>query len=322
MDGSKLGQDDWPLRRAMRGESVRNEVLTILDAVGARRSYNISAGPMRDRSGGVDLVIETVSDITERVLAQERERSQLARASEVLSSSLDYEETVQTVADLAVPHFADWCVVQLADEEGQPRRIAVAHRDADKLAWVLEASKDYPEHPDSPGSVASILRDGHTVYVPEITTEQVEAAARDERHLDLLRSLSLHSALSVPLVASGRNIGVLTLVHGESGRRFEPEASPSPRISRRARHPRTRRPACSAKASGSSGSSTRRATPSSPSASTGRSPTPTRAKSSSSAAIRQRSSGRPSTGTSTRRIRRRSATRFGGSTRARPTPAP
>ena len=222
MDGSKLGQDDWPLRRAMRGESVRNEVLTILDAVGARRSYNISAGPMRDRSGGVDLVIETVSDITERVLAQERERF-LARASEVLSSSLDYEETVQTVADLAVPHFADWCVVQLADEEGQPRRIAVAHRDADKLAWVLEASKDYPEDPDSPSSVASILREGHTVYVPEITTEQVEAAARDERHLDLLRSLSLHSALSVPLVASGRNIGVLTLVHGESGRRFEPE---------------------------------------------------------------------------------------------------
>jgi PAS domain S-box-containing protein len=220
-DGTRLGPEDWPLRRAMRGESIRNEVLTIVDGQGVRRSYNMSAGPMRDRAGGVDLVIETLSDITERVAGQERERF-LARASEVLGSSLDYEQTVQTVADLAVPQFADWCVVELADEEGQPRRIAVAHRDADKLAWVLEASKDYPEDPDAPNSVAAILKDGHTAYIPDITPEQVDAAARDDRHRELLRSLSLRSVLSVPLVASGRIIGVLSLVSGESGRRFEP----------------------------------------------------------------------------------------------------
>ena len=72
---------------------------------------------MRDRSGGLDLVIETVTDFTERVAAQRREHF-LARAGEVLASSLDYEQTVQTVADLMVPAFADWCTVQLADEEG------------------------------------------------------------------------------------------------------------------------------------------------------------------------------------------------------------
>jgi PAS domain S-box-containing protein len=221
-DGSQLGAEDWPLRRAMRGESTRNEILTIVDADGGRRSYNISAGPMRDRGGVVDLVIETVSDITERVVAQERERF-LSRASEVLASSLDYEQTVQTIADLAVPTFADWCVVQLADEEGQPRRIAAAHRDADKLAWVLEASKDYPEDPESSNSVASILRDGHTAYIPDITAEQVDGAAIDDRHRELLRSISPRSALSVPLVASGQIIGVLSLVNGESGKRFEPD---------------------------------------------------------------------------------------------------
>ena len=221
VDGSRLGADDWPLRRAMRGESTRNEVLTIVDASGERRAYNISAGPMRDRSGGVDLLLETVTDITERMAAEDRERF-LSRASEVLGSSLDYEQTVQAVADLAVPQFADWCVVQLADEEGgQPKRIAVAHRDREKLAAALEASREYPEDPESPNSAAAILRDGHAVYVPDITAEQLEAAARDDRHRELLHSIAPRSVISVPLVASGRIIGVLSMVSGESGRRFE-----------------------------------------------------------------------------------------------------
>jgi PAS domain S-box-containing protein len=220
LDGTRLGPDDWPLRRAMRGESVRNEVLTIEGPAG-RRSYNISAGPMRDRRGGVDLVIETVTDITERVVAEERERF-LARASDVLASSLDYEQTVQTVADLAVPQFADWCVVQLADEEGVPRRIAVAHRDPAKVAFAEHVSAQYPPDPDAATGVAAILRTGVSEYVADIPPEVLDAAARDDRHREMLRELSLRSYISVPLTAGGRILGVLTLVNGDAAPRFEP----------------------------------------------------------------------------------------------------
>ncbi len=221
-DGSRVAEDDWPLRRAVRGESVHNDVLTIETDTGAQRSYSISASPMRDHTGGIDLVIETVTDITERVIAQEREQF-LARASDVLASSLDAEQTVQSVADLAVPQFADWCVVQLADQEGVPRRIAVAHRDPTRVALAIQVSSEYPTDPDAPIGAASILRDGHTEYVPDITPEQVDAAARDDRHREMLRALSLRSALAVPLTAGGRILGVLTLIHGDSGRRFEPD---------------------------------------------------------------------------------------------------
>ena len=185
-DGTELGQEDWPLRRAMRGESVRNDILMIENAEGHRRSYSISAGPMHDRSGGVDLVIETVTDITERIAAQLREQF-LARAGEVLASSLDYEQTVQTVADLMVPTFADWCTVQVA-EEGVSRRIAVAHRDPELIALAVEASSDYPPDPDAPTGAAAVLRDGRTEYLPDITPEQVDAAAVDDRHRELLRA--------------------------------------------------------------------------------------------------------------------------------------
>src|SRR5262249_41894800 len=54
-DGSQLGADDWPLRRALRGEAVQNDVLTIETESGGSRTYSISASPMRDRSGGIDL---------------------------------------------------------------------------------------------------------------------------------------------------------------------------------------------------------------------------------------------------------------------------
>src|SRR6478672_5653985 len=220
-DGSELGQEDWPLRRAMRGESVRNDILTIENAKGHRRSYSISASPMRDRSGGVDLVIETVTDITERIAAQRREQF-LARAGELLASSLDYEQTVQTVADLMVPTFADWCTVQVA-EEGVSRRIAVAHRDPELIALAVEASSDYPPDPDAPTGAAAVLRDGRVEYLPYITPEQADAAAVDDRHRDLLRAIQLRSVIMVPLIAAGRVTGVLTLVDGESGRRFAPE---------------------------------------------------------------------------------------------------
>src|SRR4051794_9476537 len=40
----------------------------------------------------------------------------IADAGEVLSSSLDYEQTLRRVAMLAVPDFADWCAVFILSE--------------------------------------------------------------------------------------------------------------------------------------------------------------------------------------------------------------
>ena len=43
----------------------------------------------------------------------------IADAGEVLSSSLDYELTLQRVARLAVPDLADWCAVYILGEGDQ-----------------------------------------------------------------------------------------------------------------------------------------------------------------------------------------------------------
>src|SRR4029077_18280016 len=57
----------------------------------------------------------------------------LADVGEALASSLDYETTLKTVANLAVPDVADWCTVYILDHAGALQRLAVAHVDPDKL---------------------------------------------------------------------------------------------------------------------------------------------------------------------------------------------
>ncbi|MEA2518757.1 MAG: hypothetical protein QOF49_837, partial [Chloroflexota bacterium] len=219
-DGSSLGPDDWPMVRAMAGETVDNEVIEVHYRDGLRRTYAMSAAPIAGQSGDIEAAVLTYSDITARIRAQERE-SFLARASEVLASSLDYEKTVQAVADLAVPTFADWCVVHLAGDEGLPERIAVAHRDPAMVALAIEVQTEYPADPDSRTGTAAILRSGIPEFMTDIPPESIERAARDDRHRAMLRLLSLRSYVAVPLVAAGRITGVLTLVGTEHGHRFD-----------------------------------------------------------------------------------------------------
>src|SRR6476469_1307995 len=53
----------------------------------------------------------------------------LADASNVLGSSLDYEETFRNLAALVVPRVADFCIVLAVEENGSTRQVAMAHRD-------------------------------------------------------------------------------------------------------------------------------------------------------------------------------------------------
>ena len=129
-------------------------------------------------------------DVTERKRAEETaERGTqrfLAEASDVLSSSLDYHETLASVARLAVPTLADWCAVDIVEEDGVPRRLAVEHPDPEKIRLAYELERRYPPDPDVPERPIQVLRTGEPEMMAEIPEELVEQAARDEWHRELL----------------------------------------------------------------------------------------------------------------------------------------
>jgi PAS domain S-box-containing protein len=144
----------------------------------------------------------------------------LAEASSLLSSSLDYHETLASVARLAVPRLGDWCAVDVIDEDGSLEQLAVEHEDPKKLGLAHELQDRYPPDPDDPGGVLQVVRSGQSELYPDITDEMLVATARDAEHLRLMRKIGFTSVIIVPLVARGRTLGVITLVTAESGRRY------------------------------------------------------------------------------------------------------
>jgi signal transduction histidine kinase len=144
----------------------------------------------------------------------------LAEANEVLASSLDFEETLQSVARIVVPALADWSAVHLATPGGTAELLTACHTDPAKEALVRELQRRYPAEPDASASATRVLRTGKTALVPEVDDDMLMAAARDRDHLRLLRALGLRSFVCAPLTARGRVIGTLSLASAESGRRY------------------------------------------------------------------------------------------------------
>jgi signal transduction histidine kinase/CHASE3 domain sensor protein len=144
----------------------------------------------------------------------------LSDASRVLSSTLDYERTLEAVARLAVGEMSDWCTVDLVDSDGAIRQVVVAHIDEERIKWARELGKRYP--PDYSGltGVGQVIRTGRPEIYPEITDEMLAASAKDDEHLAIMRELRFKSALVVPMIARGRTLGALTMVSGERGRHY------------------------------------------------------------------------------------------------------
>ncbi|HEX3266669.1 MAG TPA: ATP-binding protein [Gaiellaceae bacterium] len=141
----------------------------------------------------------------------------LAEASEILSSSLDYHHTLAELARLAVPGLADWCAIDMAGENGEIERLAVAHEDPEKVRWAYELQERYPPNPDDPHGVAQVLRSGEAEFFPSIPAELLDEAIGDDRDLRrIIDELGLRSSICVPLRARGRTFGALTLIAAET----------------------------------------------------------------------------------------------------------
>jgi PAS domain S-box-containing protein len=169
---------------------------------------------------GRETLCDVAHDITESKRREEAQRF-LAEVGATLSSSLDYRATLASVARLAVPRLADWCAVDIVEEDGTLERLAVEHEDLQKVQLAHELQERYPPDPETPQGLLRVLRSGQSEFYPDITDEMMVAAARDAEHLRLMRELGFVSLIFVPLVARGRTLGVITLVSAESGRRYK-----------------------------------------------------------------------------------------------------
>jgi PAS domain S-box-containing protein len=146
----------------------------------------------------------------------------LAELSRLLSASLDYRQTLESLARFMVPALADYCVLDTFDEAGNIERAAVIHRDAALRELAEELQRSYTPRLGARAGMGLVLRTGQALFSPEVTPAEIRATAHDERHLWLLERLGPRSWIIVPLIARGRILGALSLALTAEGRRYTP----------------------------------------------------------------------------------------------------
>jgi two-component system sensor kinase len=166
--------------------------------------------------------------IYERVARSEAENNAdklafLGEASTVLASSLDYQTNLMSVAKLAVKRLADWCAVDVVDDDHSFHRVALVHRDPSRLQWAREFQSRFKEKAAAPHGVAHVMRTGKAKIYTDIPDSMLIALAQDAEHFKILQELGLASAMVVPLVARDHTLGAMTFASENPARRYTQE---------------------------------------------------------------------------------------------------
>jgi PAS domain S-box-containing protein len=191
------------------------------------------AYPVKNADGDVQEVVLVHEDVTARLEAEEQARASterlraalettrlLAEAGEALTASLDFHQTLSNLGRVVVPRLADWCAIDLLRDEQTLERVAVTHGDPERVRIAFETFRRFPPRPNDPFGAFRVLRTGEPEWAEQIGDDVLEGVAHDAEHLELIRMHELRSYVCVPLFSRGVAIGVLTLVHAESGRRY------------------------------------------------------------------------------------------------------
>ena len=158
---------------------------------------------------GKQIYSVVLRDITLRRRAEQSLRF-LAEASETLSSSLGVEDTMQSLAHLAVPALCDASIVT-AYHGGAFHGVAIAHVDAGEGTLLRLRRAEAQLEAQGSRPVAEVIRTRKPLFIPD-------AEAADGRFADFLREAgeifgdrAVAAALCLPLIARGELLGVIEL---------------------------------------------------------------------------------------------------------------
>jgi PAS domain S-box-containing protein len=146
----------------------------------------------------------------------------LAKATALLSSSLDLEKTLESVARLAVPHIADLCQIDLVEaNDGVLRRVVAASVERDAKGTVRLSGRSPSEPVESHPAVAA-YRSGRSQCETQPTHGDEAEPSADSKAFAAFGEPGVGSYICVPLESRGRVLGVISFAMAASGRRYGP----------------------------------------------------------------------------------------------------
>lgn len=144
----------------------------------------------------------------------------LCRAVEEVNRPQDFVATLRNVTRALVPHFADWCAVDVADQQGVLQRLAIAHVNPKKAKEALNLAEKYPRDPSADSGSSYVYRTGEPNMRNGITDDMLVAAAINEEHLRMMRGLNFRSMMIVPIKSREKILGTFTFVWSEIGKSY------------------------------------------------------------------------------------------------------
>jgi PAS domain S-box-containing protein len=208
------------LARLRRGEHIQQYETWRVAKDGTRRDVALTISLIRDREGRILGASTTARDITGRKQAEAAQHV-LAEVSALLAVTHDLPTQVEQLARLLVPTLADWCSIDLLQDDGRIHRLAVVHADPTKAALAEQLRRHYPLLPaDASHTLALVLRTRQSWFDPAVSAERLRTEARDATHWEIAQALGFKAEMVVPLVARGWMLGTITCVLGEGPRRY------------------------------------------------------------------------------------------------------
>ena len=172
--GRPIGQEELPGRRALVEGVADQRLVRFRIRGGPERVSLVRASPILGEDGTATACVNVFRDVTERHQANEGLRL-LAETGALLAGSLDWEATLQGVARLAVPSFADWCIVDVIEGEREIRRVATAAANPRDQQLLDELRERYSPTWDSPQPASRALRAAEVVVIEQFDSERLAA---------------------------------------------------------------------------------------------------------------------------------------------------
>lgn len=196
-------------RETLKGSLVDIAVEPIQTRYQGVRLLHTKKVPILDTAGNTAYLLGISEDITERQRT-EQEQQFLAEVGVELSKSLDYEQTLANMARLVVQRVADWCAVEVLDEDGQLIRLNVASANPAQAGLCAILEQMSPDR-DLPHLMRSVFESRQPLVVEQVTLPYIQSLGRSPGHLQALLATGVTSFVAVPLLMRGEALGALFL---------------------------------------------------------------------------------------------------------------
>lgn len=224
-DGFPMPLESYPSNQAFtEGKETKDEIIQWINKEKEHYWFSISSFPFfveNNQERRVEYVAVIFKDISDSKLHDDRLKF-LIDSSKVLSIDADLDARLREKARLLVPRLADWCTINVINDEGILTRVAIEHRNPAKCDDLAKLASLAAENPNVSKGIKKVIEAQVSEFYPTILPDRIAPGAYSDEYIALEKKLTPCSAMIIPIIAGKRTLGVLSLAYSssESGRSY------------------------------------------------------------------------------------------------------